>query len=73
MATDKQLLNLKKCKNKFQHQWQDKGKEQGIELYTYTCLKCGAEKTKMSAYSAVYHAKDSLVTLYKAPDCLPTL
>ena len=53
--------------NKRRHRWIDRGNSEGVELYDYDCLKCGARKIRRSAYSAEYH-KDGVIST-RAPKC----
>jgi hypothetical protein len=62
-----------KSKNKYRHKWVDDGKAKGVEIYYYTCSKCGKKKTKVDSFSAVYYEYEGAEPSKFAPDCVEQL
>jgi len=62
---------MMRSKNKHRHKWIDDGKHRGIELYTYTCGRCGKKRIKNDSFSMSYY--DDLGNLIgnRAPECVP--
>ena len=63
-------MNLRKCRNKSRHKWQDEGKlKDGFPSYTYVCKICGKRKIKQSSYSASYYDNEGKFISSTAPEC----
>lgn len=70
MAFKNLIPPVKRCKNKFRHDWIDDGKSQGIELYKYTCPRCGQKRIKNDSFSMSYYDKDLNFIGTRAPECV---